>query len=153
MPATGSPTAKTQLSTFIARFTPEIASLTRAALARMRERLPGAIEMVYDNTYALVVGFGATERPSEAVFSVVSYPKHVSLCFLQGASLPDPEKILKGSGNVVRHIRLEDAAVLDRPAVRTLMEKAIEQSETPFQGKRGRVVIRAIAAKRRPRRP
>ena len=153
MPSTKTPTASTRLGGFIARFTPDIARLTREVLARVRERLPGAVEMVYDNTYALVIGFGATERPSEAVFSVIAYPKYVSLCFLQGASLPDPENMLRGSGNIVRHLRLEDAAVLDRPAVRALMDRAIAQSETPFESKRRRVVIRAIAAKRRSRRP
>ena len=42
--------AKVQLDSFLDKFTPEIAAAARRALARMRKLVPGAIEMVYDNT-------------------------------------------------------------------------------------------------------
>ena len=47
-----------QLARFLARYSPEIDTLARAALAKMRAQLPGAIELVYDNYNALVIGFG-----------------------------------------------------------------------------------------------
>ena len=128
--------------------------MAKAALVRMRARLPGAIEFVYDNYYALVVGFGPNERPSEAVFSVVIYPRHVSVCFLFGAALDDPQKNLQGSGNQVRHIRLENAATLDRPDIKALMTQAIDASDTPFDRKaRRKMLIRMASAKPRSRRP
>jgi len=58
--------------------------------------------MVYDNYNALVIGFGPTERPSEAILSIVLYPRDVSLGFLQGAKLADPKKLLQGRGNQVQ---------------------------------------------------
>ncbi len=147
-------TAKAELSGFIARFSPEIARLARSALTAMRERLPGAYELVYENAYALVVGFGPTERPSEAVFSVVIYPRKVSLCFLWGAYLRDPDGLLAGGGRQVRHIRIENAATLKKPAVCALIAAAIEDTGDAFDGTRpGRVIIRAISKNRRPRRP
>src|SRR3954469_17116873 len=103
-------TARAQLSAFIAKYSPAMAKEGRAALARMRRLVPGAVRMVYDNYNGLVVGFGATERPSEAVLSVVLFPKWVTLCFIQGAKLPDPHRILKGGGKQVRTVRLEDGA-------------------------------------------
>jgi hypothetical protein len=119
----------------------------------MRERLPGAFELVYDNAYALVVGFGPTLRPSEAIFSVVISPKKVSLCFLYGARLTDPEHLLQGSGNQVRHIRLESAATLKQRGVRALMNVAIEDAVAPFDGtRRGQTIVRAVSKNRRPRR-
>jgi hypothetical protein len=141
-----------QLARFIARFRPDIAAVTRTARAKMRKRLPRAVEMVYDNYNALVIGFGPTERASEAIVSIVVYPRWVSVCFLQGAHLPDPHGVLVGSGNQVRHIRLDEgAAVLDTPAIRALMSEALKFSGEPFDGK-GRLVIKAISAKQRPRR-
>src|SRR5690349_3158136 len=104
------PTAKSpekQFAGFLARYAPEVRALANEAIVKLRDLLPEAIEMVYDNYYALVIGFGPTERPSEAVFSIAIYPNHVSLCFLQGAKLPNPHPLLKGGGNLVRHIRLE----------------------------------------------
>jgi len=147
-------TPSAQLNAFLAKYTPAIRSQAKAAIATMRKRLPHAVEFVYDNYYALVIGYGPNERPSDALFSIVIYPRHVSLCFLQGAWLVDPQKLLQGSGNQVRHIRLEDASVLGRPAVRALMAQAVKSSDVPMDAKRRRkLAIRAISAKQRPRRP
>src|SRR5580692_2649024 len=117
--------AHVQLECFLEKYDPEGATVARRALAKMRKLVPGAIEMVYDNYNWLVIGFSPTERPSEAIFSLVLPAGRVTLCFLQGAGLPDPAKRLQGSGNVVRNIRLynigePDAKVLDQPEVRDL---------------------------------
>jgi hypothetical protein len=144
--------AATQLTAFIARFDPGIAKLATAARAKLRRQLRGAVEMVYDNYNALVIGFSPTERPSDAVVSLALYPKRVNLFFLQGKHLDDPSHLLQGDGNQVRFIRLDDrAAVLETPAIRALIGDAIAFGDVPFRG-RGRVVVRAVAAKQRPRR-
>jgi hypothetical protein len=75
---------KKQLDSFLAKYNPEIASLARRALLKMSKRLPGSLEMVYDNYSALVIGFVPNGRPSDAIFSIVLYPDHVSLCFPSG---------------------------------------------------------------------
>jgi hypothetical protein len=147
--------AETQLAGFIVKFAPEVAALTKAILVKMRKRYPTAIQMVYDNYNFLVIGFGPTERPSEAIFSIAVYARGALLCFLQaGLRLPDPKKLLQGSGKKVRHIRLESAAVLDRPAVKTLMKEAIKLAKIPFGSTPpGQLIIKSISVKQRPRRP
>lgn len=143
-----------QLAGFIGKFTPEVKATANAALAKMRKRLPGALQLVYDNYNALAIGFGPSERASEAIFSIVLYPRWVSLFFLQGARLADPQKRLKGSGTKVRHIVLEDAAVLDQPAVRDLMSRALAAAPKPLDSSApSRIVIRMVLPKQRPRRP
>jgi hypothetical protein len=119
----------------------------------MRERYPTAIQLVYDNYNALAIGFGPTERASEAVFSIAIFPRWVSLFFLQGAGLPDPEGILQGSGNVARHIRLPSAATLDELSVKKMMGEATTRASIPF-APRGtpRLIIKSVSAKQRPRR-
>jgi hypothetical protein len=144
--------AERQLARSIAKYSPEVAAVARMALRKMQARLPGAVRMVYDNYNALVIGFGPSDRASDAVFSIALYPKWVNLFFLNGAGLPDPHGLLKGSGSRVRSIRLETAATLDAPAVRVLMARAIERSG-PFGPKRaGRLILRSVSAKQRPRR-
>jgi len=144
-----------QLAAFLAKFTPEVAALARAALVTMRKRLPGAIELVYDNYNALAIGFAPTERASDAVFSIAVFPRRPILCFLQtGAQLPDPDGLLKGDGKQVRHIPLESRGVLDTPAVRALMKEALERADVPFDRRAtSRIVIKSISAKQRPRVP
>ena len=143
-----------QLAGFIAKYTPEIGDTARAALAKMRARLPGAIELVYDNYNALAIGFSPTERASDVIFSITLYPRWVSLFFFRGADLPDPQKLLKGSGKQVRHIVLETAADLDNPAIKALMERALERSANPLDSANpGQIIIKSISARQRPRRP
>jgi hypothetical protein len=147
-------TPKQELDGFLSKFTPETASLARKILLKMRSGLAGAHELVYDNYNALAIGFGPTERASDAIFSIAVFPRWVSLFFLQGANLKDPAKLLKGGGKRVRHIVLEDEATLDRPAVHALMKQALGRAPKPLDMKaRGRRIIKSISAKQRPRRP
>jgi hypothetical protein len=147
--------AEAQLAGFLAKFNPEVAELAQAILVKLRRRLRGAVQMVYDNYNALVIGFVPGDRPSEAILSVAVYPRHVNLFFLQAnRGLYDPHKVLKGSGKQVRYIRLETAAALDDPAIRDLIELAVDNAKMPLDPSgKGRMVIRAIAVKQRPRRP
>jgi hypothetical protein len=151
--------AQAQLDSFLAKYDPEVAAFACRALAKMRKLVPGAIEMVYDNYNWLVIGFSPSERPSEAIFSIVLPPGGITLCFLQGAGLPDPGKRLEGSGNVVRNLRLHragepDAKILDDPEVLALINVALNRAKVPMpaKGKR-KLIIRSISAKQRPRRP
>ncbi len=130
-----------------------VASLTQAILVKMRALYPTAIEMVYDNYNALAIGFGPTERPSEAIFSIAVFPRWVSLFFLQANGLPDPDHILRGSGKRARHIRLPSAATFDEFSVKNMMREATARAAIPFasDGAR-RLIIKSIAAKQRPRR-
>ena len=146
--------AKAQLESFLAKFSPNIAAEARTVLKRMRALYPNALELVYDNYNALAIGFGPTERASDAIFSIALYPKWVSLFFLQGKGLPDPEKLLKGSGNAVRHIVLSTPETLDQPAVRELMREAEARARVPFDAKtKRRLIIKSVSDKQRSRRP
>jgi hypothetical protein len=137
-----------QLASFMAKYAPEIASLAEAILGKMRKRYPTALELAYDNYNALVIGFGPSERASEAIFSIALYPKWVSLFFLQAKGLPDPDKILQGSGNVAKHVRLPSPATLDDPAVKALMQEALVRAKVPLDPKGAhRLIIKSISAR------
>jgi hypothetical protein len=154
VPAKTSTTPARQWAAFLSRYDPAIAKVAKAAIARLRKELPGAVELVYDNYNALVMGFGPTEHASEAIVSIALYPRWVTLFFLQGARLADPARLLKGAGSRVRHIVVSDVAILDQPAVRGLIRQAITTAPRPIDAKaRRRMVVRAVSPKQRPRRP
>jgi hypothetical protein len=143
-----------QLEHFLAAFTPEIASRAEAILVRMRRKLPHALELVYDNYNALAIGFGPSERASEAILSIAVYPRWVSLFFLQAKGLPDPGGILCGQGNVAKHIILPHPSALDEPAIQALIEEALTRAKVPLDPANARrIIIKSISAKQRPRRP
>ena len=142
-----------QLAAFMKPYAPAIQKTARTALAKLRAQIPGATEMVYDTYNALVIGFGPSDRASEAIVSIALYPKWVNLYFLDGAALPDPRKLLKGSGTRVRNLRLEDPAILDSPAVKTLIAAAVADADSPFSRRPRRLLIKAAVSRKRPRRP
>ena len=106
--------AEARLQQFIDKFAPDIADLIRSVRKALRRRLPGAIELVYDNYNFFVIGYGPNERASEAVLSIAAQAKGVSICFIQGAKLPDPTRLLIGSGKQTRNLRIQSADVLLR---------------------------------------
>jgi len=149
-----SPSAVKQVLGFIAKFDPAIAKLTRACRAEIRKRYPSANELVYDNYNALAIGYSPTEKTSDCVFSLAVYPRGVSLYFMYGRSLPDPNNLLQGNGSQGAFIRLEAVKTLDDSQVKDLVERAVKRQKPSLAGKgRGHTVVKSISAKQRPRRP
>ena len=148
-------TPEARLAGMLAEFSPEVAAWGADCVARLRTRMPTATVMVYDNYNALAIGFAPNERPSDAVVSIAVFPRWCSLFFLKdGPRLPDPTGLLKGEGTRVRHVRLPHPAYLDDPAVVALLEAALARADPPMpDGLPGRLLIKSVSAKRRPRRP
>jgi hypothetical protein len=138
---------------FIDKFDPENRRLIRAVRRALRDRFPTAYELAYDNYNFFVLGYSPTERPSEAIVSMAAGANGVGVCFLRGATLPDPKKVLLGSGNQTRFIRVPSVGVLARPEIKALFAAAVAQSRTRFR-KTGKpaLIVRSISAKQRPRR-
>jgi hypothetical protein len=152
MPRSATPAR--QLETFMAKYTHALRAEAKRIHARMRTLVPGAVELVYDNWNGLVIGFGPSEKASHAVLSILLLPNWVTLCFLFGATLPDPTGRLRGEGNRVRNIRLmKGVRDLHDPAIRALIEAGLAAAPVPIdpRGKR-KVVIKSVSAKQRPRR-
>ncbi len=154
-PKTKPPTAteaERQLKSFINKFSSTNQKAIRAARTSLRKRFPTAFELVYDNYNFFVIGYGPTERPSEAILSIAAGANGVGLCFIHGAKLPDPKKVLLGSGKQTRFVRLPTADVLDRPEISNLIDAAVARSAKKFgQGEKGKLIIRSISKKQRPR--
>jgi len=150
--APGASPAK-QLDGFIAKFDPAAAKVIKACRAALRKRLPTANELVYDNYNFLAIGYCPSERPSDCIVSLASAANGVGLSFYYGATLPDPEHILLGSGTQNRFVRLPSAAKLSEPAVEALIRAAIAHGKVPLpKTGRGKTIIKSISAKQRPRR-
>ena len=142
-----------QLAVFIDKFEPALAAHIRDCRTELRQLLPHAVEMVYDNYNFFVMGYGANERASEAILSIAAAANGVGLAFLHGATLPDPQGILQGEGKQNRFIRLPTLEPFQNPAVLALIQAAVTQSTTPFPTSGGvYTVIKSISAKQRPRR-
>jgi hypothetical protein len=133
--------AEAELDKIIEKQTPEMAKLTREVLAKLRPRFPGSVEMVYDKKRGMVVGFCPDERASNVINSIGVYSKWINLYFFEGDTLPDPDGILQGTGSIVRNIRIDSAADLDRPAVKALMAEALKRAQPRLDRKAKRQIL------------
>ena len=149
--------AEAELRTLIARFVPVPAPahqrLIGAVRRSLKKRLPTAHEVVYEYRDCFVISYSPSERGYEGVLAIRVSEDGVKLYFNQGKQLPDPEKLLHGSGGQTRWTHLESASTLARPAVANLIDEAIARNRVPFAtAGRGPVLIRSTAAKKRRRR-
>ena len=143
-----------RIAGFIDKYTPAIAAQLRDARQRLRAHFPRGVEMVFDNYNALVFGIGATNQSRDSFISIAGYPKWVTLFFLAGADLHDPEGLLEGDGKQVRGIRLKTPADLDSPAVVALIAQAIApHAEALAAAAALTTVVKMEVEKQRPRRP
>jgi hypothetical protein len=145
-------TADQQLTGFVGKFASARQRLIRALRKALRARLPGANELVYDNYNFLVIAYCPTEKTGDSYFSIGVDRNGANLFFgYTGTKLDDPQKLLQGAGTSNRFVRLASAKDLERPAVRALIAQSIAISK-PMGDAPGRLVIRAVSAKQRPRR-
>ncbi|MGE0480052.1 MAG: hypothetical protein AB7Q17_06220 [Phycisphaerae bacterium] len=115
-------------------------------------RLPTAHEVVYEYRDWFVISYSPSEHGYEGVLAIRGSAGAVKLYFNQGKNLPDPEKLLQGSGQT-RFIDVEGASTLARPAVARLFDEALARNRVSFApAGRGPVVIRSASAKSRRRR-
>jgi hypothetical protein len=147
--------AEAQLRTLIEKFAPAHLRLVGAMRRSLRKRLPTAHEVVYEYRDWVVISYSPNERGYEGVLAIHASANGVKLYLNRGKELPDPAKLLQGSGSQMRSINVEGASTLARPEVARLIDEAIARNPVPFaRAGRGSVVIRSASAKqRRPRRP
>ena len=142
--------AKAQLCELIDKFARAHERLIVATRRSLRKRLPTAHEVVYEYRDFFVISYSPNAHGYEGVFGIRASANGVRLYFNQGKGLPDPEKLLQGSGKQTRWIQLEGASTLARPAVARLIDEAIVRNPVPFAGTgHGPVIIRSVLAKQR----
>ncbi len=135
------PTERKKVDAEVKRLIEKLASsqvrLVASIRRRLRERLPTAFELVYGYRDWIVISFSPSAKGYEGVLAIHANDDGVKLYFQRGKELPDPQKLLKGSGKQARWIQVEGLATLKRKEVDELIEKAIGASSVPFSTTEG----------------
>ena len=142
-----------QLRSSLARFAPKDQKLFRAVRSAVRKRLPTANELIYHYSNSAVIGYSPTERGIQAIIAITARADGVRVYFNQGPHLPDPKKLLMGTGKAARFIPVESARDLAHPDVKALFAAAVAHAGLPLAPKgRGKAIVRSAATKKRARR-
>jgi len=146
-------TPEAQLRAYIDKLDPKNQKLFRAVRAAVRKRFPTANELAYDYSHALVIGYAPADQGIDAIVAIHASASGVSLYFSQAPQLPDPKRLLRGSGKQTRFIQVEAASQLAQPDVEALIAATIDQARVPLPSKgKGSLIIKSDGAKKPPRR-
>lgn len=148
--------AEAELKSLIAKYASRHARLIGTVRKSLQKRLPTAHEVVYEYAGFFVISYSPSGHGYEGVLAIRADAEGVRLYFNRGKELADPEKLLKGSGSLVRFIDVVGVSTLARPAIAALMDAAIAGNRVPFSpasAGRGPVVIRSTTARKRQEKP
>ncbi len=111
------------LEGFIAPFTPSVREIIEQVRHRILESLPDAWECPYPKMN--VIRYGTSAKMCDLVFYIAPHVHYVNLGFMQGTTLPDPERLLEGTGKRLRHIKIRSLADIESPHLITLLHSAV----------------------------
>jgi hypothetical protein len=89
------------------------------------ELYPDSNELVY-HTHALTAVFSISDKLSDAFCMLPIYTNHLNLGFNKGTLLKDPNKLLTGTGNLIRHVDVKKTSDFRNPKVKALIQEAID---------------------------
>ncbi|MBK6477422.1 MAG: DUF1801 domain-containing protein [Saprospiraceae bacterium] len=103
----------------------EVIALFRDLRQYILELYPDSNELLY-HTHALTAVFSISEKLSDAFCMLPIYATHLNLGFNKGTLLKDPNKLLTGTGNLIRHIDVKKSSDYRNARVRALIKEAID---------------------------
>jgi hypothetical protein len=109
----------------------DLRALARPWFERMRECGDDVRELMHDGCPTACVG--------DAGFAYVdSFTAHVNVGFFRGSTLPDPARLLEGTGKLGRHVKLRPGTALDSAALAALVLEAYRNIKACLRAEAGR---------------
>ncbi len=102
----------------------EVQALFRDLRKYILELYPESNELLY-HTHALTAVFSVSDKLSDAFCMLPVYTKHVNLGFNRGTLLKDPHGLLTGTGNLIRHIDVQQPEDYRNPQVKELLDESV----------------------------
>jgi hypothetical protein len=145
-----------ELLKFLSAYDKPVIAIALALRKKVLTAAPLATETIYDAYSAVAIGYSFTGRLKEGFCHIAVYSQHVNLGFDWGTELPDPHKLLEGTGKRTRHVALRNLSDVKDPRLGRLLRVAIQNGRIlAFSAKVPVIppqsIVKAIyARKRRP---
>ncbi len=114
------------LNTFLSSYSREAREIALSLRALVLDVFPDAVEQIDPKSGIIAYGFDRNYKG--LVCAIAPHSKHVNLMFSKGTQIPDPSKLLDGTGKYARHVKIRSEAETLNPALRALLEEAIQLS-------------------------
>jgi hypothetical protein len=107
---------------FFARYPKIVGELAAALRGLIRSAIPNASETLDEP--GRVVGYAVGPGYSGLVCTIIPSKSGVKLGIVRGAELPDPQRLLEGTGKRHRYVQFHEHADLQRGGLEQLIEAA-----------------------------
>ena len=116
-----------ELEQFLAPYTSEVRELAWKLRTVIREVMPEAIEQLDPSAH--LIGYGVDRSYKGLICGITVHKAHINLMFARGIELPDPDRLLVGTGKRARHVTIREEADLEHPDVRRLLIAALQRHQ------------------------
>lgn len=106
---------------------PEVINLFEDLREYILELYPDSNEILY-HTHALTAVFSISDKLADAFCMLPIYTNHLNLGFNKGTLLKDTDKLLTGTGTLIRHIDVKKKSDYRNQKVKNLIQEAINFS-------------------------
>ena len=141
------------LHVFLRPFPTEVRELCLFLRKWVWTQCPESNELIYDNYNALVLGFGLSEKASDAFCSIAVYSGYINFGFLHGVELADPEKRLRGSGKGYRYLSIRTKKDWPGAYMKKLLLESCVNARAGKKGERnlstGLTIVKSVSPKKR----
>ena len=117
-----------ELLKFLSPYDKEVIALALKTRAMVLGEAPAATETIYDAYSAVAIRYSFTGRLKESFCHIAVYSRYVNLGFNRGVELPDPQRLMQGTGRWTRHVTIRQPEDLRKPYLRRLIRLAIENA-------------------------
>lgn len=115
-----------EIKAFLTAYDPQVQAIALKARALVLDVVPDAVEQIEVPAKMLAYGFAATYK--DMICAIAPQKAWVNFGLPRGAQLPDPQKLLTGTGKRARHVKLTGISQLDAPEFRALLEGSVAQA-------------------------
>jgi hypothetical protein len=109
---------------FINQYDPKVQDIFLQVRKLALELLPDAEEILYEGWKNVSYGTGESRSDKDLIIYIAPFKDSVNLGFFRGAILSDKNRLLKGSGALLRHLKIKQIADIDQVAIKELILEA-----------------------------
>jgi hypothetical protein len=109
---------------FLKPYHPNVQEVCRELRKIALELLPETEEILFKGWKNISYGTGESRSDKDLLIYIAPFKDSVNLGFFRGANLPDKKNLLKGTGKLLKHIKLKSMADYDMNCIKQLIIEA-----------------------------
>lgn len=119
-----------EVKAFLSAYGANVQAIALQARMLILDIVPDALEQIDVPAKMLAYGFAPTYK--DLICVIMPQKEFANIGFPRGSTLPDPKKLLSGTGKRARHVKLTDAKQVDAAELRAFIQASLAQIEIEF---------------------